>query len=483
MTNYGVGAGILSIITESLYDNPIVVFREYAQNAADAIFSKEDTSKCEIKIWINNNDLFFLDNGTGITESSFEEKMTSIGSSNKTKQANLGYKGIGRLSGVPYCEKLIFVNISNYLKGKAQSFSIDGNKFKEIKNRNRESQLSWDELIDEIGSFNEKFDLEQDQCTRTVFDKNKAMFANGNTGFLVILKNISPVLKATIEDNDFFEKLQWLLPVDFDKELYDSKQKDLYKELTEKRSEGIAPIKFCKISYNDIPIFRPIKESMIRKFLCKSNFKFAVGFHTFNNDKIQIDNSNAFSGIRIYIDNMLLCDEKELLQGLDNYGLLAHTSNGQLQSVKGIGAMIYITDKVNISANARRTFIEVTDNDSLDFLRLLAEFVNTIYDTRYALSNYASAKIKHELNHEELQKIKDKALENLRKMAREEIELPPLLDEQAEFDKMDDAEKRRSIKRRITTNIDKKIKEYVKELKQLEINNAYELFISWLEQN
>ena len=31
-----VGAGILNAITESLYDNPIVVFREYVQNSVDA---------------------------------------------------------------------------------------------------------------------------------------------------------------------------------------------------------------------------------------------------------------------------------------------------------------------------------------------------------------------------------------------------------------------------------------------------------------
>ena len=31
MSNNYVGAGILNIITESLYDNPIVVFREYVQ--------------------------------------------------------------------------------------------------------------------------------------------------------------------------------------------------------------------------------------------------------------------------------------------------------------------------------------------------------------------------------------------------------------------------------------------------------------------
>ena len=36
MSTEKVGAGILNIITESLYDKPIVVFREYVQNSVDS---------------------------------------------------------------------------------------------------------------------------------------------------------------------------------------------------------------------------------------------------------------------------------------------------------------------------------------------------------------------------------------------------------------------------------------------------------------
>ena len=183
----------------------------------------------------------------------------------------------------------------------------------------------------------------------------------------------------------------------------------------------LVPVRCGTIFYNDRQIFRPIRREMFRKYICKNNFKYAIGFHTFSGDKIVIDKKNIFTGIRIYVDNMLLCDENELLQSLKNYDLLSHTLNGQIQSVRGIGAMIYITDKVNISANARRTFIEVTDEDSLEFLKLLAEFVNTVYDTRYAFSNYASAKVKQEKDEKKLETLKNDALENLRKLAKEEI--------------------------------------------------------------
>lgn len=104
MNDYNVGAGILNIITESLYDNPIVVFSEYVQNSIDSILkNKVNRDKCEIRIWLNDNNLFFLDNGMGIEASKFKEEMLKVGASSKKKQSNLGYKGIGRLSGVPYC--------------------------------------------------------------------------------------------------------------------------------------------------------------------------------------------------------------------------------------------------------------------------------------------------------------------------------------------------------------------------------------------
>ena len=271
-----------------------------------------------------------------------------------------------------------------------------------------------------------------------------------NTGFIVILQEISTVLKNTINSDSFLTNLQWLLPVDFDNDLYNSEKKELFEELT-KESEvyETIPIKYCKISYNDKILYRPIKKEMFRDYVCKNNFKYAVGFHTFKGDKIFIDNSNIFSGIRLYIDNMLLCDEDELVQNLSNFGLLTHTVNGQIQSVRGIGAMIYITDKVNISANARRTFIEVTDDNTLDFLQLLAEFINTIYDTRYALSNYVSAKLKQDQDQEKIKQLEKQALDNLRKLATEDIELSSP-ESEISFNEMTSLEKKKAIKSKIT---------------------------------
>lgn len=482
MSNSYVGAGILNIITESLYDNPIVVFREYVQNSMDSILKEENQENREIKIWYKNDNLFFLDNGRGVGTDVFLSEMRKIGGSTKKKQKNLGYKGIGRLSGVPYCKKLYFINIVDYINGNLQVYTIDSIRYDEIKNSAEDANLSFEELMDRIGEYKDNTNFDEYNMVLSEIEKYKDVLEITNTGFLVILNSISPVLCNTINAKEFFTNLQWLLPVDFDNSLYDSEANELFSDLTNKKEAGHnSLIKYCKISYNDIPIYRPIKKEMFRDYICKNNFKYAVGFHSFKGDKIYIDQSNLFTGIRIYIDNMLLCDENELLQNLDNYGLLSHTLNGQLQSVRGIGAMIYITDKVNISANARRTFIEVTDNYSLDFLRLLAEFVNTIYDTRYALSNYVSAKLKQNHNNEKLEKAKQNALDNLRKLAKEDIELT--VEEEPSFEELSVTEKKRAIKHKIVNNIDKKIKEYLNDLSVFDIENAYNVFIEWLHKN
>ncbi len=476
MTDNDVGAEILSIITESLYDNPIVVFREYVQNSIDSIFNTLDYSKnCEIKIWNTGNDLFFLDNGKGIDKNNFQSEMIKIGASKKRKQENLGYKGIGRLSGVPYCEELLFVNIHDYKQRLLQIYTIDGKKYKKIKTEEEYATLSFPSLMNKIGEYSEDF-TDHHEFILNILNQYADLMEKTNTGFFVILKNISDVLKKTIESDDFLLNLKWLLPIDFEPELYNSDKGLLFKDLSDN-----SIVKYCPIFFNGKQLFRPIKYEMLREYVCKSNFEYAVGFHSFRADKFFIENDNDFKGIRVYIDNMLLCDEKELLQSLAHYGLLSHTINGQLQSVRGIGAIIYITDKVNISANARRTFIEVTDNDSLKFLRLLSDFIDIIYDTRYSLSNYLSFVEKQNNDKEKLKKLKQEAQENLLKLAKEDVRL--LTPEEPPFSELSSTEKKRIIKSKITNRLDKKIKEYLNMTEDFILENAYEDFFEWLKSN
>jgi hypothetical protein len=111
-----IGKDILELLSTSMYVDPLTVYREYVQNAADAI----DEARAEgvldarepgrVKIWIDlaTRSLRIRDNGNGIKQSNFIPRLTSIGSSKKRGSNARGFRGVGRLAGLGYARELIF---------------------------------------------------------------------------------------------------------------------------------------------------------------------------------------------------------------------------------------------------------------------------------------------------------------------------------------------------------------------------------------
>lgn len=485
MTNGNVGAGILNIITESLYDKPIVVFREYVQNSVDS-FRKTKTyvnsNNLISKIWIESKNLYFLDNGNGISKNSFFDKMNKIAYSEKKRTRNIGYKGIGRLSGLPYCDKLIFINICSYSGSHFQKYCVDGIKYKQLKEQLNDYDFK--DLMDKIGTYNETVEGEELANLKIILDPYKELFANYDTGFLVILENINKILEEITRKDGFNKELGWLLPVKFKDDLLNSNEELLFKDIIEPLPDlDIIPAQAFNISFNNNPIERPIDSNMLRDYTCKINFKYGVGFHSFYHDKINVTKGNEFCGIKLYLDNILLCDESEIIPVLHRYGLIKHTVLDMIQSVKGMGAIIYITDKVNISANARRTFIEVTDDDAYEFLEYLAEFVDNIYNARYALSKYSNGKSSMEQTQENLEGLRKAAELALQILAREEILIESEDNTPKEINDLGDAEKKNLIKKKLTRYMNLRIKEFLLQTSVFEYENVTTDFITWLLSN
>lgn len=490
MNNSTVGASILNIITESLYDKPIVIFREYVQNSVDSLSSiryQSNTANLFSCMWSKGDNLFFLDNGNGINSDSFLSKMQSIAFSGKDKESNIGYKGIGRLSGISYCEKLRFINIIDFEKELFQEYIIDCTKYNDLQKQSNYNELSFFELISKIGTL--VTDLSSYEI-KQIIDGRTPLDTTINTGFLVILEKISPVLKIVIDDPQFINNLCWLLPVPFKDELMHSGNDtdELFKWLsTEPAIEGSNAIaaQSYNIYFNGKKLYRPLTSKMFRTYICKCNFeKYAVCIQSFSNEKIEIDKSNAFSGIRIYIDNMLLCDETELIPILRQYGLTTRTSSELIQSVRGMGVIIYIVDKVNISANARRTFIELTDPDSLCFLDLVSTLVENIIVTRYALSRYASALKNEQLSDEVVRENRQKAQSQLEILASDEIIVKTFdREEQKEFEMLSTIEQKRAIKSKLTKGINEHIKQYLNQTDSFNLDTCLEDFKTWLLAN
>jgi len=111
-----VGKDILEVLSSAMYVDPLAIYREYIQNAADAIdearrtsvLGPTETGTVEIEIDIETRTATICDNGTGIPIADFENRLTSFGASAKRGTNARGFRGVGRLSGLAYCQELVF---------------------------------------------------------------------------------------------------------------------------------------------------------------------------------------------------------------------------------------------------------------------------------------------------------------------------------------------------------------------------------------
>lgn len=111
-----IGKDILELLSSSMYVNPLTIYREYVQNAADSIdvavelgeLSSISEGRIDIVLDHIQRRALIRDNGVGLNEDEFAERMTSFGASNKRGTSARGFRGVGRLSGLGYCQELIF---------------------------------------------------------------------------------------------------------------------------------------------------------------------------------------------------------------------------------------------------------------------------------------------------------------------------------------------------------------------------------------
>lgn len=111
-----VGKDVLELLSSSMYVNPLSIFREYVQNATDAIdeavgrgyLPSIDAGLVEINLDHIDRRVVIRDNGVGIGNSDFSKRMLSFGASEKRGTDARGFRGVGRLSALGYVQQLIF---------------------------------------------------------------------------------------------------------------------------------------------------------------------------------------------------------------------------------------------------------------------------------------------------------------------------------------------------------------------------------------
>ena len=135
-----VGKDVLELVTGAMYADPLSIYREYIQNAADAIdegraaglFSRGNESPI-VSIVLNREarSITITDNGIGVPNVEFVKRLSAIGGSKKRGALFRGFRGVGRLSGLGYCQEVVF---RSRAVGDKKVFEIhwDGRQLKEV---------------------------------------------------------------------------------------------------------------------------------------------------------------------------------------------------------------------------------------------------------------------------------------------------------------------------------------------------------------
>lgn len=110
------GKFLLEILTKGMYSNPMHIYREYIQNSSDSIDTAIvagmlNPANAEIHIFIDNKarSIVIRDNGLGIPQDIAKVKLLNVGASDKDGVTERGFRGIGRLGGLAYAEKVQFI--------------------------------------------------------------------------------------------------------------------------------------------------------------------------------------------------------------------------------------------------------------------------------------------------------------------------------------------------------------------------------------
>ncbi len=104
-----IGGDVLRLVTTGMYDDPLVIYREYLQNAADSLASLGDgNGSVSVTIDPVESQVTIMDDGTGLSPTNAVRRLIHIGNSNKVLGVDRGLRGIGRLSALAFAENVHF---------------------------------------------------------------------------------------------------------------------------------------------------------------------------------------------------------------------------------------------------------------------------------------------------------------------------------------------------------------------------------------
>lgn len=154
--NVVVGKYTLESLTNGMYYDPLDLYREYIQNAVDSIDvdveeNGKQVSEYSINIEIDElaNSVSIMDNGNGISITKAAQTLIDIGNSDKDKRKLRGFRGIGRLAGLGYCDELIFIT-SHRGEDKSTKVCFDTLQLRKLMSYADDEMVSIDDVMKRI---------------------------------------------------------------------------------------------------------------------------------------------------------------------------------------------------------------------------------------------------------------------------------------------------------------------------------------------
>lgn len=384
--NIYVGRNLLETLTSALYESPIILFREYVQNSLDAYNNSQKTGHnvlddfcVEINIDKEAKAIRIKDNGYGIeNKEDFDKDMLSFGDSRKEDRSQfIGFRGIGRISAVPFCERLVFINKANGQKQK--NICIwKGETFKELINNDYKDTKSFEDVIKKIVT------LSDEECQEE------------NHYFEVIIENYSKEVEEVIDNKNFEANLRKLLPLKYDSSF--TKSKEIIKHYNEFMNENFEKYMCCiKLNGTELTKRYTDKEHVLASDLIFAEIRDKATTSGAGGDKAGImwfTFNQLMTAKRNDKDYGIMVRSKNVLMGSnDTFADLCEDSSEHVASYSQLAATLrgvygeLLINSINLKDNARRDWFKM-DEYSLGLKYQIIEFMRRLYKYRYAASNY-----------------------------------------------------------------------------------------------
>jgi len=305
-----IGKNVIETLTLGMYEDARYIYREYVQNAADQIdvavekniLEEKNEGEINIQIDVENREIVVEDNATGIKSKDVLQFLGDIANSQKDRTKRKGFRGIGRLGGLGYCEKLIFE--TSYKGENIKSIiTLDA---KLLKKFIEDDSVVMDAA--EVISFITNLEKEN--------DKNSLHY------FKVTLQNVTN--DSLLAVNDVRKYLSIVAPVPFNEKFTFAKEIHQHFDKSNVRIEEYD----VHLNINDEPLYKPYKKVIHSKtgykeveiigvdfieFRNESNLLIALGWYGVSNLLNNIIHPDDYErGIRIRKDNIQIGGEDTL---------------------------------------------------------------------------------------------------------------------------------------------------------------------------